>query len=270
MFLGMQVGTKFIDENDANVGESRTADRMISDAGFTVDDKGESIEELGEMVLVQSKTLTAKDPAFRAAIDDAQKTLNAFPKVRKLESPLSPNHSSLISKDGHSALITYAPKGTYEEAVLYIDTLAAAVEKVESRHAGVTVDSLGLSTDKALDAEIKGGLATAGMISIPLTIIVLMLVLGSLVAALIPLLDRPLGDRRHDGPARVRQPGGSGEREHHGSDPAGRPRGRGGLLASSTCAVSVKSGPPVAPRALPSKPPPPPLVALSWSRASPS
>ena len=52
----------------------------------------------------------------------------------------------------------------------------------------MTVDSLGVSTDKALDAEIKGGLATAGLISIPLTIIILMLVLGSLVAALIPLL----------------------------------------------------------------------------------
>ena len=45
LFLSMQLGTKFIDQNDANVGESRTADRMINDAGFTVDDKGETIEE---------------------------------------------------------------------------------------------------------------------------------------------------------------------------------------------------------------------------------
>ena len=70
----MQVGTKQIDQNDANVGESRTADRIISDAGFAVDKNGESIEEQGEMVLIQSKTLTAKDPAFRAAIADAVKT----------------------------------------------------------------------------------------------------------------------------------------------------------------------------------------------------
>ena len=66
----MQVGTKQIKQTDANVGESHTADRIISDAGFAVDKKGESTEEQGEMVLVQSKTLTATDPAFRAAIAD--------------------------------------------------------------------------------------------------------------------------------------------------------------------------------------------------------
>ena len=45
VFVGMQLGTKYIDQNDANVGESRTADRIIDDAGFTVDKNGESVEE---------------------------------------------------------------------------------------------------------------------------------------------------------------------------------------------------------------------------------
>ena len=35
------------------------------DAGFAVDKNGKSTEEQGEMVLIQSKTLTAKDPAFQ-------------------------------------------------------------------------------------------------------------------------------------------------------------------------------------------------------------
>ena len=39
-------------QTDANVGESRTADRIIDDAGFTVDKNGETIEEQSEMVLV--------------------------------------------------------------------------------------------------------------------------------------------------------------------------------------------------------------------------
>ena len=45
-----------------------------------------------------------------------------------------------------------------------------------------------MSTEKALDKEIQGGLGKAGMISIPLTILILLIVLGSLVGALIPLL----------------------------------------------------------------------------------
>ena len=188
VFVGMQVGIRQIDQNDANVGESRTADRIIDKAGFTLNAEGESIEEQDEMVLLQSKTLMVTDTRFRAAIADVEQTLRTFPKVHKLQSPLDAGHADLVSKDGHSALIQFSPKGTYEEAVLYIDTIGDAVEKVGARHAGLTVDSLGVSTDKALDAEIQGGIGKAGLISIPLTIIILLFVLGSLVGALIPLL----------------------------------------------------------------------------------
>jgi uncharacterized membrane protein YdfJ with MMPL/SSD domain len=188
VMLGSALGTRQIDQNDANVGEARKADRLIDEAGFTVDAEGESVEEVGEMVLVQSKTLTVKDPAFRAVIKDVESTLEGFPKVTKLRSPLDAGHTGQISKDGHSALIQYSPKGTYEEAVLSIDTLKDAAEKAGDRHPGFLVESAGTSTDKALDAEIKGGLATAGLVSIPLTILILLVVLGSLVAASIPLL----------------------------------------------------------------------------------
>jgi uncharacterized membrane protein YdfJ with MMPL/SSD domain len=188
VFLSIQFGTTYIDQNDANVGESRTADRIIDEAGFTVDASGETIEEQTEMVLLQSKTLTVKDPAFKAAIADTVKTLEAFPKVRKLQSPLDAGHADLVSKDGHSALVQFTPNGTYEDVVLYIDTIVAAIDKAETRHPGFSMESLGASTDKALDAEIQSGLAKAGLVSIPLTIIILLFVTGSLVAALIPLL----------------------------------------------------------------------------------
>ena len=186
--LGAMSGTKQIDQNDVNVGESRTADRIIDDAGFTVDANGETVEEVSEMVLIQSKTLDVKDPAFRAAVTDAERTLATYPQVTKLKSPLGAGSAGLVSEDRHSVMIQYTPKGTHDEAVLYIDKLVAAADKVGTRHAGVTVESVGLSTDKAVDAEIQGGLGKAGMISIPLTIIILMFVLGSLVAAFVPLL----------------------------------------------------------------------------------
>ena len=188
VFVGMQVGTAQIDRNDANVGESRTADRIIADAGFAVDKNGKSIDEQGEMVLLQSKTLTMKDTAFRVAIADTVKALQAFPKVTALRSPLAADHADLVSKDSHSALIQFTPTGTYDEVVLYIDSILAAVDRVQASHPGFYIQSAGVSTDKALDKEIQGGLGKAGLISIPVTILILMFVLGSLVAALIPLL----------------------------------------------------------------------------------
>jgi uncharacterized membrane protein YdfJ with MMPL/SSD domain len=187
LFLSMQIGTKQIDQNDANVGESHRADLIIQKAGFNVDAKGKSIEEQSELVLLQSKTLTVHDPAFAAAIRDAVKTLQGFPQVSKLRSPLA-GESDLVSKDAHSAMVQFTPKGSYEEGVKYIDTIVAAIDKVESRHPGFYVHSAGLSTDKAIDTEVNGGIAKAGLVSIPLTIIILMIILGSLVAALIPLM----------------------------------------------------------------------------------
>jgi uncharacterized membrane protein YdfJ with MMPL/SSD domain len=189
LVLGTMVGTTLIDKSDASVGESHRADQIIKDAGFTIDAKGKSIDEQSELVLVQSKTLTVEDPAFRVAVADVTKTLAGFPQVTQLTSPpLNGQPSGDISKDGHSVLIKYVPKGTYEEAVKYIDTIDDAVAEVDARHTSVTFDPVGLTTDKELDKVIQGGLGKAGLISIVLTVIILMFVLGSLVAASIPLL----------------------------------------------------------------------------------
>src|SRR5688572_21362069 len=181
--IGGAIGTKYLEPSDLNVGEAKRADKMIEDAGFNRDD------EQGEFVLIQSKTLTTEDPAFQAAIADATRTLDGFPQVRKLRSPLDTGGSGQISPDGHSALIEFTPKGDYDEAIAYIETIEAGVDEVQARHAGFSIDESGTaSTGKATDAAFNSMLAKAGMISIPLTLVILLLVFGSVVAAAIPLL----------------------------------------------------------------------------------
>jgi uncharacterized membrane protein YdfJ with MMPL/SSD domain len=182
-FIGNAVGTKYLEDDETNVGEARKADKII-DAGFV-----EQADEQGEIVLIQSKTLTAKDPAFKAAIEDVTETLDAFPKVRKLDTPLEAGHADLISDDGHSAMIQYSPQGTFEEASLYIDTINAAVDRVEARHAGVDVEHIGsVTTTKATDAAFASMLGKVTMIALPLTLLILLFVFGSAIAAAIPLL----------------------------------------------------------------------------------
>jgi RND superfamily putative drug exporter len=180
--LGNAVGLKTIDDTDMNVGEARVADRIIRDAGFKLD-------EQMEYVLVQSRTSIVSDRAFRATIEDAVGTLDRFPQVTKLRSPLAPGNEGQISKDGHSALIQFSPSGSYDEATKYIDSVTGAVGKVGDRHSGFYVGEAGsASTGKALDKMFGSQLARAGMISIPITLIILLLVFGSLVGAVIPLL----------------------------------------------------------------------------------
>ena len=180
--IGIFVPMQMIDDTDFNVGEARKGDHIIRDGGFKLD-------EQGEFVLVQSKTKTTDDPAFRAVVNQEIAALDGFPQVTKLRSPLAAGNEGQISKDGHSALIQFSPEGTYEEAVTYIDGITAATSKVQAANPDFYVGEAGsASTGKALDEMFKGQLAIAGLLSIPLTLGILLLVFGSLVGALIPLL----------------------------------------------------------------------------------
>ena len=181
--IGNAVGTKYLETSDTNVGEARQADKII-EAGFP-----QTNDEMGEIVLIQSKTLNASDPAFRAVITDVTKTLDAFPQVTKLDSPLEAGHADLVSKDGRSVMVIFSPKGDYDQALTYIATIETAVDKAEKRHPGFSVEELGsVTTERDVDAAFNSMLAKAGMIAIPLTLVILLLVFGSVVAAAVPLL----------------------------------------------------------------------------------
>ena len=181
--IGGAVGTKYLDESDNAVGEAARATKMI-EAGFP-----EVEDEQGEIVLVQSKTHTTNDAEFKAAVAAVAKTVDGFPQVSEIETPLQQGHADLVSTDGHSAMVQYKPVGTYEEASLYIDGIEDAVNKTAAGLDGFQVSQLGsVTTTKATDAAFNSMLAKAGMIAIPLTLVILLLVFGSAVAALVPLL----------------------------------------------------------------------------------
>ena len=179
--VGTAVGMKTIDQSDSNVGEARTADHIIRDAGFKLD-------EQMEYVLVESRSSTARDSQFRAVVNQAIAKLGSFPQVTKLRSPLARGNEGQISEDGHAALIQFSPRGSYDEATAYIDTITAATAQVQQANPDFYVGEAGsASTGKALDAMFSSQLARAGLISIPLTLLILLLVFGSVVGASIPL-----------------------------------------------------------------------------------
>jgi CheY-like chemotaxis protein len=157
--IGTTVGMKTIDQNDTNVGEARTADHIIRDAGFKLD-------EQMEYVLVQSQTATVKDPAFRAVVDQAVGKLQAFPKLTKLRSPLAAGNEGQVSADGHSVLIQFSPKGSYDEATGYIDTITAATATVQKANPDYTVVEAG--TGRAAIQEMAGASRPFGVIVLDL------------------------------------------------------------------------------------------------------
>jgi uncharacterized membrane protein YdfJ with MMPL/SSD domain len=180
--IGMQVGTKTLSTDDASVGQSHKADQILKKAFPQVDRQT-------EIVLVQSSTKTVDDPKFRATVNDVVGTIESNPAIKNLKSPLDPANADNVSKDRHSVTVTWDMKGKYDDAKTKIDAIEASVANVGDRHPGIYVGEAGsVSSGKALDKMFTDQLKLAGERSIPITIIVLLLVFGALVAVGIPLL----------------------------------------------------------------------------------
>jgi uncharacterized membrane protein YdfJ with MMPL/SSD domain len=180
-FGNMVVGFKQIDINDAGVGQSHKADQILKKA-FP------ERRPQTEFVLVQSANRTVDDPAFRSTVTDVIDSVKSSPAIKSLDSPYNPRHASLISDDRHTALVQWEMKGDADEAQDHIDALSAASDKVGDRHPAFFVGHAGVSSDKGLEQMFTDQLKLAGERSIPITIGVLLIVLGTLVAVGIPVL----------------------------------------------------------------------------------
>jgi uncharacterized membrane protein YdfJ with MMPL/SSD domain len=180
--IGQQVGTKNIKTEDANVGQSHKADQILKKAFPQKDPQT-------EIALVQSSTKTVDDPSFRSTVNDVVGSVQGNAAIKNLKSPLDPSNADQISKDRHSVMVQWDMKGKYDAAKKKIDAIEASVAAAGDRHPGFYVDEAGsVSSGKAIDKMFSDQLKTAGERSIPITIIVLLLVFGALVAVGIPLL----------------------------------------------------------------------------------
>src|SRR3954467_6911895 len=175
--LGNASGTKSISDADQFSGESHRAEVALHDAG---------LRPIEEVVFVQSDKLTVRDPEFRAAVTQVMGRLARLQYVSNIRSPLSGGE---VSADGHAALVKFRIAGDSTEAADRVDPSLAAVATVQARHPGMDIRQIGgASTRKAVNKVFTDDLAKAGELSLPLTLIILTITFGSLVAAGVPLL----------------------------------------------------------------------------------
>jgi uncharacterized membrane protein YdfJ with MMPL/SSD domain len=174
MFVGGKVGTKNLDPQTSGSGESGRVDRIAHD---------EFPRKPSEMVFVQSKTTVASDPAFAATLADAKRTLARQPLVTEIEAPQ-------FSDDHRSAMVQFKLRETdLTKAEDKSGPVEAAVVALAARHPSLRVEQFGdASTEKALNKVFSKDLEKAGMLSLPITLAILVVAFGALVAAGIPLL----------------------------------------------------------------------------------
>jgi uncharacterized membrane protein YdfJ with MMPL/SSD domain len=181
VFVGGQVGTRNLDPKTSGAGESGRIDRIAA---------SDFKQNAAEMVLIQSAGLRSTDPPFQQTIQDATRTLSRLPIVTNIHSPLVGAYENQISADGHSALVRFELRETDStRAEEKLGPVEQAVSALAARHPSLTVEQFGeASSQKALDAVFTKDLEKAGFLSLPITLAILILAFGALVAAGIPLL----------------------------------------------------------------------------------
>jgi RND superfamily putative drug exporter len=173
LFIGGQLGTKQVDSSTAGPGQSGRMDRILA-AGFK--------QPAAESVLIQSRSAHAGTPAFDAAVGDVVTRISKLHAVQHVK-------TGTVSKDGHSALVQFEIRGEKSKAAEKVGPAVNAVAAAQQAHPAFFIGEFGdASAQKDVETTMGNDLGKAGMLSLPLTLVILMITFGALVAAGIPLL----------------------------------------------------------------------------------
>ncbi len=178
--VGGAIGLRTADKAHLGVGDSGRADLTVDNA-FR--------KNADELVLVQSASATANSLGFRAAVGDAMFRVSQLPYVYAVEGPYDPANQSQVSADGHSALIRFKIAGDESTAKSRASSTLRAVDEAQAAHPQFTVGEFGdASSNNQVSASISSDFKTALVTSLPVTLLILLVAFGALVAAGVPLL----------------------------------------------------------------------------------
>ena len=144
-----------------------------------------------ETVLIQAPTpgeTFARSGSMQQAAREVAASLSALPKdAGNIRSPLRPGGASLVSADGRSALVTFQVPYANGNTDPLVAADQQAVAAVQARHPGLRIAETGDgSISRAIGQSLNFRQAEAS--SVPITLILLLLVFGALMAAGIPVL----------------------------------------------------------------------------------
>ena len=180
--IGSSVGLVLMTTEEYAIGDSGAADQVLA--------REFPNERTPEQVLIQRRDGGRLELAeLRAALDDLVGRLLHTPAVAEIRSPLAADNGDLISKDGRSALVLFQITGDPDTAQERVDPALAATAVVQRAHPALLIGEVGdASATKAVSKRIADDFQRAEFTSLPVTLLILVLAFGALVAAGIPLL----------------------------------------------------------------------------------
>jgi uncharacterized membrane protein YdfJ with MMPL/SSD domain len=157
-------GTESLD--NGAIGESARGYRML--------DENRLWPPPREVAYLHSDALRTSDPAFRAAIRDV---------VRRIPTDGATAAPPRSSSDGHSALVVVTLHNISADAV------RDAVLSAAPAHPAIAIEETGdITASDASDKSKSDDLARAGILSVPVSLLVLLFAFGAVVAAVVPVV----------------------------------------------------------------------------------
>ena len=141
------------------------------------------------MVVVHSPSQTASDPGFRATVSRVEVVLRGD---RQVASVVPPRAGSTISPDGHTAVVMAGAKGDPTAMVAAADALKSDLRRAGTKDIRVSrTGASGMWSD--FNTANRDAMMKSELFSWPVTLAILVLAFGSLVAAALPLMLTILG-----------------------------------------------------------------------------
>ncbi len=166
------------------INEARTADYRVGEAG-----RAEAMAAEGglqwqptEQVLISARSGALDRSAADAAARDLTGRMAKLPAVQEVAKPLA-------SKDGRTLMVEVTLRGEERDAKEKVDALIAQTAAVQKAHPQLLLEETGSpSISKGVEAQRSGDLALSEAITLPVTLITLFVVFGSVVMASVPML----------------------------------------------------------------------------------
>ena len=180
--VGGAVGTREMKDWAIANGESRHAEQILDEGNFKIPAR--------ESVLVQSKTGTIdRLPELSIAVGSLVAALSREPDVAGTISPMDHPNGGLVSRDRRSVLVQFDVKGKADAAKDKIAPIMDAVDRVQAANPTVVVEEFGqASADYEVGQRFESDMRRAELTSLPLTIAILIVAFGALVAAGLPVI----------------------------------------------------------------------------------
>jgi RND superfamily putative drug exporter len=170
--IGQLLGTPNLPQND--LGQAGRAEQTLENLGVAQ-------QPAAEDVLIQARNGASQE--MRQAISQVTAALDRLPTAA------TAIRAPVISKDGRSAVVAFTVPGPSADTTTAVGPALNAVAAVQAQHPNLTVAEAGdASVQLAINNAISSDLGKSAEIALPLTLVLLALVFGALVAAGIPVL----------------------------------------------------------------------------------